>query len=395
VVRELNHLAATARTLLARGGTLESSSGSGPIDDGALRDAASKTLRQIIAARPGDTNSTSEQPDEATKIAASGIVARARAALKRVDTGDPASTLAAEDVSALELIVRTVGRPALRFNDGQVDMPPNTLGDNSRWQVLVATARKAINDVAGRVGRIACERGYAEPVLGTGWRIGDDLLVSNRHVAQLLVAQPNSAPSAWQLDPMKAPFVDFAYTDGNANPVRCNIAELVYCAEDRWVDLAVFRVARESVPPPPPLQIDWDIGLLGREIQASGGGSSTFQGGEVYTIGHPYQQTATDPTRNVFGDADGRKRCSPGLVNAVDNDLPTFLHDCSTLGGHSGSCVISLESAGHAVVGLHFGGREDEATLGSGLGLTNYAIALGRLAEHKHRAAGILRGDKS
>jgi V8-like Glu-specific endopeptidase len=47
-----------------------------------------------------------------------------------------------------------------------------------------------------------------------------------------------------------------------------------------------------------------------------------------------------------------------------------FTHDCSTLGGNSGSCVIDLES--NRVLGLHFKGRYLEA---------NWAVALWKLAD--------------
>ena len=42
-----------------------------------------------------------------------------------------------------------------------------------------------------------------------------------------------------------------------------------------------------------------------------------------------------------------------------------ILHDCSTLGGNSGSPLIDLET--HKVIGLHFGGIEKNA---------NFAIPL-------------------
>ena len=44
-------------------------------------------------------------------------------------------------------------------------------------------------------------------------------------------------------------------------------------------------------------------------------------------------------------------------------------HDCSTLGGNSGSPVVDLET--HQVIGLHFGGR---------FGVRNYAVPLWMLA---------------
>jgi hypothetical protein len=49
------------------------------------------------------------------------------------------------------------------------------------------------------------------------------------------------------------------------------------------------------------------------------------------------------------------KRLQPGTIMARVTGRAEFLHDCSTLGGNSGSCVILLEA--HLVVGLHFGGR--------------------------------------
>lgn len=47
----------------------------------------------------------------------------------------------------------------------------------------------------------------------------------------------------------------------------------------------------------------------------------------------------------------------------------TFQHDCSTLGGNSGSCIVNLET--HRIVGLHFGGR---------FRITNEAVNLTKLA---------------
>lgn len=348
-------------------------------------------MRRIVAG--AGPVSSGRRTEEAIALAAAEVVARARSALDRVEHGEPAATLTDEDVSALELIVRTVGRPALRYRNGKVEMPQNALGDNSEWQVIVSTARDTINEVSSRVGRIARDNDV-EPALGTGWVTCNDLLVTNRHVARLLVVDPEPPASEWRLDPGKGAFVDFAYTDDTTGPARCEISELVYCAEDRWVDLAAFRIKPGNAPVPPPLRIDWDTDLLGRPFCDDGRGTPHFQGGEIYTVGHPYLEVATDETRSVFGEADGRKRFSPGLVTVVREDKPIFLHDCSTLGGHSGSCVISLDTADHAVVGLHFGGREEETTRGSGLGAANYAITLGRIAALHHRAADILRNGK-
>jgi hypothetical protein len=58
--------------------------------------------------------------------------------------------------------------------------------------------------------------------------------------------------------------------------------------------------------------------------------------------------------RSIFGDIFGVKRLQPGEIMAFFDDEGLFNHDCSTLGGNSGSCVVDLAS--HQVLGLHFQG---------------------------------------
>ena len=65
--------------------------------------------------------------------------------------------------------------------------------------------------------------------------------------------------------------------------------------------------------------------------------------------------------QSIFGDVYDKKRLAPGQVTEARPDV--VLHDCSTLGGNSGSVVLDL-ATGEAV-GLHFAGRFLEA---------NYAV---------------------
>lgn len=362
------------------GGTTEATTGTGPIDERALSGAITKSLREISA--PETASAAQDDSDTARTLVASRVLALARTALNAAPSDSATAKLTEDEVSALELIVRTVGRPALRFKNGHVDMPANRLGDNSRWYVLIAVARDKIGAVAGGVCRISCEQRASPLVLGTGWRAGNDLVVTNRHVAMRFVVDRNAPCAEWKIDAAKVPFADFSFDDGNADVAHVPIVELVYCADKDDVDIAVLRVAPAAAALPRAAVIDWDESALGRMLPPQGQTPPVFQGGEIYTVGHPWHRQATAPTRTVFGDADGRKRCSPGLITGVDSNLPILLHDCSTLGGNSGSCVVSTESKDHAVVGLHFGGNEAGAPLGSGLGSANYAIAFARLKNH-------------
>jgi hypothetical protein len=292
------------------------------------------------------------------------------------------SSLSDDDVSALELIVHTIGRPALRYRNGRVETPPNRHGDNSRWYLLVTTQREKINRLSSCVGRLACEHGSPSPVLGTGWRVAEDLIVTNRHVACSLATDRNAAPETWRLDLAKSPFIDFTYTDGTPMPARFAITELVYCAPRNDVDIAILRVVAGNSALPAAIAIEWDKAAIGREVASSNDAPPVFQGSEVYAVGQPYRLQANDSTRAVFGQADGRKRWSPGLVTKIDSNLPILLHDCSTLSGNSGSCIVAIGDSGHAAVALHFGGQEGNSPAGSGLGTTNTALAFSCLGDH-------------
>jgi hypothetical protein len=381
MVSEADQLAIRAGILLSQGGTTESGQRAGPVDDVELTDAVVRELRR---SRPPTTGlEATDQPDALERTAARDAVARARSALARIKGGASANNLADQDISALELIVLTVGRPAVRFRNGRVETPDNSLADNSRWYVLVGTQREKINGISSRVGRIACSHGAPYPVLGTGWRLGPDLVVTNRHVAHHLVSKPDDPSETWKIDPAKAPFVDFAYTDATSGPVSARIKEMVFCApKPDAVDLAVLRIEIGSSAVPPPVSINWSEQALGRDLPAADGAAPVFQGMEVYAVGHPYRTQGTAQTEGVFGQADGRKRWAPGLVTKIDTGRPIFLHDSSTLTGNSGSCIVSTGTADHAAVGLHFGGKEMSGSRGTGLGSTNYAVAFARLGDH-------------
>jgi len=360
-------LVGMARSLLAKGGALQSTLGGERIESGPLQEALEQHLLDVAAHR---TDAAGPPSPLEVKAAVAEVVSHAESALDRVAGGQSAAHLSDLEVASLEAIVRVTGRPAMRFPQGRVEMPASGLGDNDRWRVLVATARAKINHAAAAVGRVAVELPGAAPVLiGTAWRLGTDLVVTNRHVAMALVADPDAPCPAWRIDPAKPSTVDFASTDGAPAPQRFLITELVYCAAEEPVDLAVLRLAGGGSPLPAALSL----------------GGAAEAGDEIYVIGHPYRARASTASSAVFGDADGLKRCSPGLVTRLDPATLAFEHDCSTLGGNSGSCVLTI--SGHTVAGLHYAGLGVDAA--TGIGSANVALDLARLGAHP--AAGLLR----
>lgn len=367
----ISRLIHTAKTLLSAGGTLESSGGTEPIGQD-----------RILAALEQHVGEHSVGGDADPKVVAVEVLSHVKSALAKSAGGANFSTLTDAEWASLEAIVQVTGRPALRYKNGQVEMP-NDVGENQHWGVLIATARANINRVSRSVGRVSRKgQTFADELVGTAWRIGDTLVVTNRHVTAGLVLRATDPVPFWKIDAAKRPRVCFEPAEDAAFAV----SDIAYCAPEEDIDLAIMRLDCTGGAPPPPLSIDWAPESIGQEVSDRGEGKPRFKGKEVYVVGHPYRRVGSSAIARVFGCADGSKRCSPGFVTAVAG---TYLeHDCSTLGGNSGSCVLA--TGRDSVVGLHAGGLEVDER--SGRGRANVALALSQLGDS--RATTILRSGR-
>src|SRR5262249_19350419 len=75
------------------------------------------------------------------------------------------------------------------------------------------------------------------------------------------------------------------------------------------------------------------------------------QGDTIVVLGYPQNDSARNPlfVSSIFGNRFGVRRAAPGEVIAAESSR--FYHDCSTLGGNSGSPVVSLKTG--ELVGVH------------------------------------------
>ena len=358
-------LAATARTLLAQGGALQSVGGTEQIDHAQITDALTLHLERLQPCAPAMLASATAQ-----------IMKTADQALKRSAPGGDARLSDAE-FDSLEVIVQVLGRPALRLPKGKVHGPDTDLGANTRWIILLNDARSRINRAAASVARLNRLRGDGqEEHLGTGWRLGPDLLVTNRHVAQTLVQDVSLAHGQCVLDAGRPCIADFGMTDDPEGTTRFSVASIAYCAPDPAIDVAVLRLQPDGRKFPDALDVSFDEARLGRQTDAD---PPVFKGQPVYVVGHPLLRLPTTQSLQVFGDADGLKRVSPGFTTALQRASSSVDHDCSTLGGSSGSAVLDVHE--HRVVGIHLGGRADEP--GSATGKFNRAVATALLGTHR------------
>jgi S1-C subfamily serine protease len=166
------------------------------------------------------------------------------------------------------------------------------------------------------------------------------------------------------------PRIDYAEEHGGGSPAEFALTEVIGVHET--VDMALLRVAKKGgAARPSPLALD------DKPAVASGG--------KVYVVGYPAwdgHRNEPEPMSRIFRDVYNVKRLQPGEVGRVVAAQKLFEHDCSTLGGNSGSCVVDLDTK--KVIGLHFSGRFQQA---------NSAVFLSKLQKDPLlRKAGVAFG---
>ena len=269
--------------------------------------------------------------------------------LEKIAADGEDADLAADEAFALEAIIMLEGRPAIFIQDGHFFPAP---GD---WHAL-EEQRAAIETVCRSVGRVEVTGHPSYDWVGTGFLVAPDVIMTNRHVAEVFCETLNGRK--WRFKMGMTSRVDYVEELNAVTSAEFALTEVV--GIHRAFDMALLRVAQTSSgggPSPAPLPV-------------SATPPSTTQDHQVYAVGYPaWDGRRNDPQEmmRIFANVFNVKRLLPGEITHY---LPqgVFMHDCSTLGGNSGSCVVDLET--HRVLGLHFGGRYLEG---------NYAVALWQL----------------
>lgn len=235
------------------------------------------------------------------------------------------------ELAALEFVIRMM-RPAPLSQNGELAPLPSVAGTNTynpETTIAWENFRITVKPLLYSIGRLDRGEGPNREV-GTGFLVGDDILLTNRHVVSDL------SYGAEELERGQA-FVNFYQESGSTDPPQNRFAITSVVALHPTLELALLRV---DLPAPRPK-------LLFE-------GSPATQETEVATIGYPFKDSRPPLFVDaVFGSKYGVKRAAIGQITKVSE--PRLFHDCSTLGGNSGSPVFSLSSA--RVVGVHYTGH--------------------------------------
>ena len=264
--------------------------------------------------------------------------------------------LTPQDVQALEAIILPRERPVVFVRGGiyeEVEAP---------WTELNKTpAHGVIDPLMPAIGRVEVPKLPWVPYGGTAFVVGPGLLMTNRHVAQLFCQGRGIKRLVYQAGDAAVDFKREVDTPPDDRSVYLEIST-VEMIHPFW-DMAILRVnglpgsitpLRLSVDPPEALRDE-----------------------DIVAIGYPARDDRNDleVQDRIFKRKFNVKRLQPGKIRirekirSFENVVDAVTHDSSTLGGNSGSAIISVHTG--EVVGLHFAGLYLKA---------NYAVPTYELA---------------
>jgi S1-C subfamily serine protease len=261
----------------------------------------------------------------------------AEEALERLRNGERPTP---KQVAALEFVIRLM-RPVALSREGELaPLNPTVAPAFPDWTKF----QKSVKPFLYSVGRIDI---VPKESVGTGFLVSDGVLVTNKHVLDIL------SKGTGELEEGQA-VVRFKYEAGlpdEEEPV--NITGVIAAHEE--LDIALLQVKKQKFTKTrKPFALDTGLVEAGQPVVA---------------LGYPLDDPVRNPLfiRALFGNVFGVKRAAPGEVSSLGEQ--SIYHDCSTLGGNSGSPIVSMKTA--RVVGLHREGSflyRNEATDGASLG---------------------------
>ncbi|MEP3329227.1 DNA/RNA non-specific endonuclease [Sedimentitalea sp.] len=249
-----------------------------------------------------------------------------------------------------EAIVMRTGFPSLLVQNGTFEQPKL-----QRWKDVLNPRRDLIDMAIGNVGRVDLVNHPNHKWVGTAWRINEDTFVTNRHVAEIFA---ESRQGGWGVMRGVTAYVDLCEEHESDEQLGLLVSSILHIEALGLPDVAIMRVdgsALRDMADPVLLQLD------GRTPDVIG------------VIGYPAKAVRDNPMdamERYFNDIYDVKRFAPGEVMDDQFSSTVFTHNCTTLGGNSGSVVIDVETG--SAVGLHYAGSA----------LTqNYAVRIDAVAD--------------
>lgn len=243
----------------------------------------------------------------------------AEEALARMQSGEKPTP---KQLAALELMIRLMRPVPLSRKGALENLDPKVAGSFPDWPTFQTSVKPHLYSI-GRVD-LAPKEG-----IGTGFLVSDGVLVTNKHVLDML------SKGTRVLEKGQA-VVRFKFEDGIPETDKpANITGVIAVHND--LDIALLKIDKQKFTQTrQPLTVD---------------ATPVQKGTQIVAVGYPFDDSKRNPLfiGALFKGKFGVKRAAPGEVSSTGSQA--IYHDCSTLGGNSGSPLFSIRTA--RVVGLH------------------------------------------
>ena len=287
----------------------------------------------------------------------------------------------------LESIILRIGRPVLFVQNNTFDTSGLSTAEPliADWRDRLETARPTLEANIPSIGRVNVRNHPTFDRVGTCWLVADDIVVTNRHVAEVFATGTPGGGFTFRRNfrnrPMSAS-VDFRMEFGVDAINEFPLAEVLHIEPDPGPDMAFFRLSRQGASPGP--RRATRCGSRPGPGERSSGGGHRLPG-----LRQPHPR-ARYPAQRLRGDlrhqasgpgrdhADRRRRRGARRVHA---------------GRELGSVVMDLETG--EAVGLHFAGsflQANFAVPGSTVAAPGAVPDLSRQAAGRSPAAGLPAG---
>jgi phosphatidylserine/phosphatidylglycerophosphate/cardiolipin synthase-like enzyme/V8-like Glu-specific endopeptidase len=260
--------------------------------------------------------------------------------------------VSAESAGGVDLVLETIvreGRPALPVRGNRISGIEAAIDDASEAiMARLRAAAAAVEPVIPLVGRIDVDNHAGGlPYVGTGWLIDRDVVVTNRHVAEL-ISRADGARFVFRPgrfgDPLRVA-IDFRHelNVDATDPVA--VQGIIWIETDpRRADVALLQVRRRT------------DGTFADKVRLSAADAEVNT--HIVVVGYPARAPAhIIPDQawmdRIYGGTYDVKRVAPGMTGLASHGWST--HDATTLGGNSGSLVVDMKTG--CAVGLHFAGQ--------------------------------------
>ena len=292
------------------GESLESTSiEAAPIDDTRVKQSID-LLKQALGRAKSRGASSVDLENKVTNSAQVG--------LKKLATEGPAADLSIAERLGIEAVIHADGsRPVFFIRNGDVD---RTAVEAGKWGEALDSRIRAIREVLPAVGRIGSRQNRFS-YSGTGFLVGDRLVVTNRHVLQAIAVQGTDGKWSFYQDTT----IDFLGEIDNPAVQSFKVKEVVFAGPEpilgldpKRLDVALLKIepliAGATLPNPVALSKKTGPVSSRRDLYVVGfpAAADLYYGSGDPAVGTEFASVLS----SLFRDEFGVKRLAPGQIDA-------------------------------------------------------------------------------